>query len=120
MIIRGTHIIAVPDSGMNTNIPEHFTSRYGVMNEETGNLNQRTWAELIADENYKLGHAGTPTIVYEGQTLHLVSLHLCPIAGDFTEQGAFKMGLGHAAPVWQVMNWQEAEDYLKLYGLKEI
>ena len=119
MILRGTHIIAVPESGMNDNIPGHFTSRYGVLNEETGNLNQRTWAALIADPSYQQGHGGSPTVVYEGQTLHLVSLHLCPIAGDFTEQAAFKMGLGHAAPVWQVMNWQEAKTFYETYKQKE-
>ena len=119
-MLRTTNFILIPVTRMAENMPSHFTSRYGKLNPETERLNMRTWQELIDDESYKHGHGGTTELNINGEAYNLVSIHLCPQMNDYSYEAAFKMGEGKQAPEGLVLNWQEAEDYLQLYGSTEI
>lgn len=118
-MIRTTSFIIVKDSDLATNMPSHFTPTYGKFNEETERMNMRTWGELLIDPSYMAGHGGTPTINVDGTTCHIIGLHLSASNGDYEYEAAYKYGVDKIAPFGTVANFQEAEQLLNKYQIKE-
>ena len=114
-----TQFIIIKDSDLSSNMPAHFTQRYGVMNPETERMNMRNWAELIADPAYMMDMGATPQISIEGEICHVVALKLSAIEGDFAYDAAFKYGIDKEAPIGQVCNLEEAEQLITNYQITE-
>lgn len=120
MSIERHNFILVSDADLSTNMPAHFTPRYGVLNPETERMNMRTWGELIADPAYIQTYGATPKLLIEGVTYNLISIELSPKSGDFAYDAAFKLGENRQAPDGLVLSFSEGKEYYNQYKQTEI